>query len=480
MNILLHAGLNRMNCVAIEEILKDYKSKNNVLISHKQEPCDFNSEIKPQNHYNMLVFRKHRFREIPGFYGYPPVDDDLMKSIAPYEGEIYKMMDAYYPVVDTFDERQRIFLDALRLFNGIILKNEIQLLINFGIPHQIYDFIIYVLCKTKGIKTLLLYRSPIIGYIYLFEDINEHDSKMRGNYGLQLDYFKDRNELEVPLSNDFEEMYINQTKSKNVAELYYMSNRSMTKQIKLYGERLKLLFKYERPFYNIQQFISGLIRKNKINAIIKDHASEPDLNKKYFYIALHYQPEGTTSPMAGIYANQILIIQMMSYSVPKDVLIYVKEHPSQRLRGKKGLDFYKQLSEMRNVRLVPTEYSTSDLINNCVGVGTATGTIAFESLFKGKPTIMFGHNITEYAPNVIQVKTLDDCRNAINQIMANKFDFNNKLHARVYLKVLSEKLINAEFASNIALANEHGKLTSGVSNINIYNAIKEFIEEKLC
>ena len=50
-----------------------------------------------------------------------------------------------------------------------------------------------------------------------------------------------------------------------------------------------------------------------------------DLNKSYYYFALHLQPEATTLPNGGIYAEQILAIRILSKLLPDNTYLYVKE-----------------------------------------------------------------------------------------------------------------------------------------------------------
>ena len=42
----------------------------------------------------------------------------------------------------------------------------------------------------------------------------------------------------------------------------------------------------------------------------------PDLNTKYVVFALHYQPEATTAPRAGYFADQLYIVELLSKYLP--------------------------------------------------------------------------------------------------------------------------------------------------------------------
>ena len=54
--------------------------------------------------------------------------------------------------------------------------------------------------------------------------------------------------------------------------------------------------------------------------------SDPDLSQPYIYVALHYQPEQTTSPSGGVYVHQDLMVGLLASHLPSGWKIYVKEH----------------------------------------------------------------------------------------------------------------------------------------------------------
>ena len=151
--------------------------------------------------------------------------------------------------------------------------------------------------------------------------------------------------------------------------------------------------------------------------------SKPDFSKKFVYAPLQYQPECMTSPMAGVFVDQLLMLEVLSASVPDDVLIYVKDHPTQwkprglvffsyRYRG-----YYKAIAKLKNVRLVPIETDNYELIHGSIGVVTATGTPGWEALLRGKPAITFGYAWYRDCPGVFKVHDVRSCREAIHKVI---------------------------------------------------------------
>jgi hypothetical protein len=145
-------------------------------------------------------------------------------------------------------------------------------------------------------------------------------------------------------------------------------------------------------------------------------AEEPDLTRRFIYLPLHYQPEMTTSPLAGYFAEQRFIVRLLSDCVPDDLFIYVKEHPKQTYVTRSKL-YYEEIRRFRNVRLIDRRFDSFTLIKNSVAVATATGTAGWEALFKAKPVLMFGNNFYRYAPGAFPITDRKDCIRAIRDII---------------------------------------------------------------
>ena len=97
-------------------------------------------------------------------------------------------------------------------------------------------------------------------------------------------------------------------------------------------------------------FRKKLSRKTKfIKKLYKDLEYHHNFNDEYIYFAAPYQPEVYSNLVAGIYEDIFIIIDMLSYSMPDDWLIYYKEHPNTFKEDDKGAlernaDFYFKLN----------------------------------------------------------------------------------------------------------------------------------------
>ncbi len=139
-------------------------------------------------------------------------------------------------------------------------------------------------------------------------------------------------------------------------------------------------FKTFFKIFNLPNLLSKLIKTTQylqktkeLFDLYESNAISPNLSEKYIYVALHYQPECTTSTMAGAFVDQLLIVQMIANVLPEDIYLYVKEHPCQTLHGR-DINFYNDLLAIPQVRLIPRAYNSFRLLENCLAVATATGT----------------------------------------------------------------------------------------------------------
>ena len=477
----------------------------------------------PNDKINYLDHNKITIGEYEHYINWqeiPPLDESLIKQISTCESLLFRLMDdeSGFDSLDNFKVSRINYLKHLRFWNWFLEDKRINLVINYCIPHQGFDSVIYELCKLKYIRYLSLSTTPITGLFTWIDDWEKSATNLKSKYQ---ELTKNNSGQEIQLSKFLQDHYDRQVRKANPTPIYMESSAyqdyirniltelstviAHTQDVKFINNLRSRLNQTDRALFFNQLLIKFLLpskpqkssdvkdkdfltavqirlmqpdfwlrlltldiwlirrlknrwilnlrrkqealesQRRKIQLNLKrvelfgfynEKAIEPDLSCKYIYVAPHYQPEATTVPLAGAFANQLLIVQMLAYCVPDDVLIYVKEHPAQDVFCR-SIRFYQDIASIPNVRLIRRSFNTFELTTHAVAVATATGTVGWEALFKGKPVLMFGSYIYQYAPGVLRVKTLEDCKKAIYKIFHEGFKPNLD-ELKLFLKAIDE------------------------------------------
>lgn len=419
----------------------------------------------------------------------PPVDNEILEMIAPYQSQIMWMMERC--VSREYNHRWNDYCKHIRFWNYVLDKLEIDLFVTKVFPHEVYDYIIYILCKIKKIKYITVFPPSYYKTTYFSEDIYNQLPNFLGDFKILEQIYADKTENEIELTPLIQEMYTYYTGEEDRTP-YYMKNqlgefrndflrklcenslffrflRSLKRsdgknQFARFcynmGMRFAFTLKIAINFFSFSSmnnyriaegfYTSKVFREfDSVFRVYKNNISEVDYCKKYIYVPLQLQPEATSSPLGGVFVDQLLMIKMLAFYVPKDWVIYVKENPKQAMQSHivpfdsyRTVSFYEELLQLPNVRFVSLKEDTYKLTEKAKAVATLTGTAGLEAITKGIPCLMFGYSYLQYAPNVYHIKTNQDCENAIKSIQDTAIspDYNKKL--KLYFKCLEKYIIN--------------------------------------
>ena len=376
-----------------------------------------------------------------------PVDEKLIKSMTTFEPTIIKMMErnrAKGQKAMSYEERIRLYHVYLKYWNHMLDAAKINAAFFIACPHVAVSMTVYALCKIKDIPCVIKEIGPFQGFSSFIQDINKQNLNVYFKYKQLAEKYKNTHIDDIHISHkEISKNYSRMTGVEDDKSPFYMKKSYQSKishTPNAYHKSIRKTF-----VQKLKLLISWNSRKqatddNKILFDVYDALSIPvDLTSKpYFYYALHYQPELTTNPMGGVYAHQFLPIQMISYYLPDGMMLYVKEHPMQEYYCRE-IQIYYDIAKLHNVRLMPREMDTFQLIKNCVGVASVTGTVGLEGMLMGKPFLMFGSQINTYAPGTFNIRTNKDCKKAINQII----DYGPKhtpKDMKVYLRAIEEEI----------------------------------------
>lgn len=436
----------------MEEVFKSRPFDFCGIISVGAKPAFFRG-VPPENQ-EWFASSLIRGCEYPGidWQTLEPLDEELIGNMRECEAVFMEVVSRLeWKKRVPYGVRKRWYLRHLRFWNDYLKRNRINLYLSAWVPHEIPDIVIYELCKLRKIPVVYFGITTVRDTSFIEHDWEESAVQIRDRYQELLSkYDSNHNPDDIPLQERFERRYrgltrpIGETPAIGVHEgetPYWRSVGRMLLATPTSGLRCAL--RYMTPS-GAKRALLGLQRTRnfaRARAFYAARAVEPDLKRPYVYMPLNFQPEATTVPLAGGYADLILIAELLNATLPKDVLIYVKEHPRQSSAEKRTMDFYRDFTAIPRVRFMPPEFDTFVLREHCRAIAATAGTAGFEAPFRGKPVLLFGHCFYQYAPGMYRIHSSDDCRNAVHEIFTEGAA-PTLLQCRLYLKAMEDTCVH--------------------------------------
>lgn len=326
------------------------------------------------------------------------IGTDIYKLVKNCEVDALRMMDRLprfqHGYVGGLSERRELFFRLSKFLYEFILENKVTHVIFSNIPHEVYDFILYSLCKSFSIPTLLFNDAGgvIKHSLTVCENIEDLGQL---NFGKEIKAAINSVQTEKWRS-DVEEKF----KSQNfVADLILRnSTNSIIRALKtapITRRRCRLYFSQLEYRRNIE---SG------------------PLPSRYILMALHVQPELSTSPCGGHFVEQIEAVKYLAAN-SKGYEIVVREHPDQfRLRIPRPKGFYKNISNIPGVTLSSSTINVREIVSKASAVATVSGTIALESVLLGKPGFIFGYSWFRECPGIYNISNREGIEGAFEAL----------------------------------------------------------------
>ncbi len=376
-----------------------------------------------------------------------PIDAKIIDALSKYESLSLSVMEDTTGWNFSLGERLRYYYDLLKFWNTVIHHLEPDIYVAYTLPHMVTDYVFYQLCKYYDIPILFINPAPLFNHdenryyhvnisledqSRVFKEVYHSDKtyKMSDEIKKNFNFVRSKKGMQ-PIYNTF--FFNNPKKHWNsgswgqcINECCRVLKRLLTGR---HFEKLDVAWKCNKhPFdsmkskMNYFQFIlfKRRIRRDdkKLKRIYSSFVTKPDFNKKYIYYAAAFQPE---AGIWSVYKDQFLILDILSASIPDDWVIYYKEHPGTFLVGNKSSfardrRYYKQISTYKKVHMIPSETDTFMLIDDSQAVATPAGTVGWESIVRGTPTLIFGNIWYQDCNSIFKIETHQDCIDAIERI----------------------------------------------------------------
>jgi hypothetical protein len=169
-----------------------------------------------------------------------------------------------------------------------------------------------------------------------------------------------------------------------------------------YREDCSLAFQHGDPIKLSVAFLRRAFKRRLRAPLVRKFYQTTIGDERFLLYPLHFHPEASTSVLAADFIDELSVIKAISFRLPTDTVLYVKEHPS--AVALQPRDFYRQLHELPNVRLLAAGMSAKALTRRSQGVICLTSTLGFEAAVLNKPVITFGDVLYGYFPNVKMIR----------------------------------------------------------------------------
>lgn len=408
----------------------------------------------------------------------PALDADLLVDMAYHEVIAFSMMDRLDMVGMGFQERRRFYHWSLRYWSAVLDHVQPDVYFNPSTPHQVYDYILYILCRRRGIQTILFSDPFAINLVYPMADFKTGSK-------IILDSYRDKLSRGIPavvhLSEGTErrlEALLGRYEKARHASIGNLLDQDRSRPsfvwdlIRHAPYYLKHGFQVLKGLFSVRNFkaaetaaheikvllhrdIESRIWTSRLKRFYQSLARPVDTKRPFVYVALHFQPELSTSPEGSVFVDQFLMVNLISKAVPEGWQVFVKEHPVQFTplwgsnKSARSLDFYSDLASLPNVRLIPLETRPFELTDNARAVASISGTSCWEAVMRGKPALVFGHTWYNGCEGMFFTPTLKDCMDAIQKIEQGYEVDHRKV--RLFIQAIEEHGCRADLYEEIPL-----------------------------
>ncbi len=372
----------------------------------------------------------------------PPPGAELLDKLSDAESVVLTMMNKHFEEMGIM-ERKHLYTRMVGYWDVVLKRYRPEAILFPTVPHNAYDFVIYSLAKHYGIRTLMFELTWVQSRMYILDDYRMCPDRIAKTLHAQ----KGKTFSLDLLPEDLQKEYRTQTGSATDATpIYLKQTKNAYSGMRLIKAKVaSLLGALRRSDFSVV----GKLASYPFRQFVPDRKSEyervtvlPDFTKKSVYVALQYQPERTSCPQGGQFVDQILMVEMLSATLPDGWVIHVKEHPAEwwyrglsyfsyRFKG-----YYERLARLPGVRVVPMETSTYELTKHAEVVATLRGTAGWEAIMRQKPVLVFGYPWYWYAPGTFLVRDSASCSSAFANIRTGRTS--NEADILRYLSLLSE------------------------------------------
>jgi hypothetical protein len=143
--------------------------------------------------------------------------------------------------------------------------------------------------------------------------------------------------------------------------------------------------------------------------------ARPEADRPFVYFPLHMTDDYKIKRVIPQWVDQAAVVDQVADSLPAGYDLVVKEHPMSI--GRNQLAFLRRLMRRRNVRLVPPQTGSHDLIRAAAGVAVISSTVGLEALLYRKPVLTMGRPFYSGYGVTLDIDSLAEIPDAVRQLL---------------------------------------------------------------
>ena len=355
---------------------------------------------------------------------------------------------SFFPISQI--DRCRLFYRYISHFYNILKKEQIDSVIFFGTPHGPWSIALFGLAKIINLDAIY------VDWVGLSPDLSTIETQLH----IRRSYSPDEMDLGLVANSD-ESKRISDIVTKSIdAELVWTVTKHINRPMAALRTIGSLLLKRPLEEYTSPELflnpgrrkricyafplIKYFINTGQVQRFYEKNTSDDLPDNKSLVLFLHLQPEASSMPMGGIFADQLLVLDLILTALPEGMNVYVKEHPFMfealaQDRHERTVEFYAHMLKDPRVRFVKRSVNSKLLMKNAKFVASTVGSISWESMRAGKPCVIFGWAWFSSCESCFSVDSVESLKSAFkvasiksrDNVLADVRDFLDKLKNRL-------------------------------------------------
>jgi len=173
---------------------------------------------------------------------------------------------------------------------------------------------------------------------------------------------------------------------------------------------------YLRPDLWIREFAIEAARRRLVRLLYRRRPA----GRAFVYFPLHVSNDYKIARIVPHWSDQVSVIAQVADSLPAGYDVVVKEHPL--AIGRTSLTTLVRIARIPNVRIVPPETNSHELIQDAAAVTVIGSTVGLEALLYAKPVLTIGRPFYASTGVTLDVDSTEELRRAIPEILRYRPD----------------------------------------------------------